>query len=159
MYNIGEIVVYSMIGVCRITDVQQQKFGSETKKYYVLKPISAENNTIYVPCDGSTERIHKLISANEAECIIETAAANENNGGFKFDKDECMSVIKSGDRISSICLLRELDKSRKLALSEKRKFHIAEENVMNTAKKLLCDEFSYVLNITPEQALKMMLKA
>lgn len=156
MYNINETVVYSMIGVCRITDIQQQKFGSETRKYYVLKPINAENNTIYVPYDGSTDRIRRLISADEAKSIIKTAC-EESQECFQFDKDECMAIIKSGDRVKSIRILRELDKSRKRAIAEKRKFHIAEESVMNTAKKLLCDEFSFALGITPEQALKMML--
>lgn len=156
MYNIDEQVVYSMIGVCRITDITQQSFGKDTKKYYVLKPINAENNTIYVPYDGGSARIQPLLTADEANNII--AAANDGDDTpFVFDKDECMAIIKSGDRRKTLRILRELNKSRKQAAAEKRKFHIVEENVLNAAKKLLCDEFSYVLNITPDQALKMML--
>ncbi|MGN0114985.1 MAG: CarD family transcriptional regulator [Acutalibacteraceae bacterium] len=156
MYNIDEQVVYSMIGVCRITDITQQSFGKETKKYYVLKPVNAENNTIYVPYDGSSARIQPLLTAEEAKNII-AAVNNSDDTPFVFDKDECMSIIKSGDRKKTLRILRELNKSRKQAAAEKRKFHIAEENVLNAAKKLLCDEFSYVLNVTPDQALKMML--
>ena len=157
MYNVDEQVVYSMIGVCRITDITQQSFGKDIKKYYVLKPVNAENNTIYVPYESDSARIRPLLTADEAKSII--AAENDSNDStpFVFDKDECMAIIKSGDRRKTLRILRELNKSRKQAAAEKRKFHIAEENVLNTAKKLLCYEFSYVLNVTPDQALKMML--
>lgn len=156
MYNIDDNVVYSMIGVCRVAGIKKLDFGGETKKYYVLKPLNAENNTIYVPCDGSGARIQPLLTADEAKNII--AAADDNDSTpFCFDKDECMAIIKSGDRAKTLRILRELNKSQKNAAAERRKFHIAEENVLNTAKKLLCNEFSYVLNITPDQALKMML--
>lgn len=146
-----------MIGVCRISDITNRDFGGNAKNYYVLKPVNAENNTIYVPCDCSSARIQPLLTADEAKNIIAAADEQKNSEPFCFDKDECMAIIKSGDRSKTLRILRELNKSRKKAAAEKRKFHIAEENVLNAAKKLLCDEFSYVLDITPDQALKMML--
>ena len=36
MFSIGDIFIYGSNGVCRITDIKEEKFGSEIKTYYIL---------------------------------------------------------------------------------------------------------------------------
>ena len=48
----GEKVLYSVNGVCEITDITEKVFGKTVMRYYVLKPISNGEATLFVPVNN-----------------------------------------------------------------------------------------------------------
>ena len=49
MYNVNDAVVYSSYGVCVISAIEERDFSGESVEYYVLRPVSDNKNTFYVP--------------------------------------------------------------------------------------------------------------
>ena len=38
-YTVGDMVLYSVHGICRIEDKTQRDFGGQKQEYYMLKPV------------------------------------------------------------------------------------------------------------------------
>ena len=68
MYSINDTVLYGANGVCRVSDICQKEFSGTAKDYYILRPISNEALTIFVPVNFLQTRLrefyHKRKSAN-----------------------------------------------------------------------------------------------
>lgn len=159
MYNINDTVVYGMTGVCKIVDISKQSFvKNEVKKYYVLKPVSSEGSTIYAPCDSCDGKLRPVLTADEVNSIIDDVKNEEPEIAPFFDREKCNQIMKSGDRKELLRLVRSLDASKKDVVKKGRKFHVSDESIMRTASKLLCDEFSLVLDVKPEEVMSIVLK-
>ena len=39
MYNIGDLIIYSSHGICRIDDICEKEYYGVAKNYYVLHPM------------------------------------------------------------------------------------------------------------------------
>ena len=54
MFDKGDYVNYSTRGICQIEDICFMSFGKNSKghNYYILKPISQEGESIFVPTDN-----------------------------------------------------------------------------------------------------------
>lgn len=67
MYQKNDTVIYGSHGVCTILDISEQKFGDKTAQYYVLKPVSTEKSTIFIPVDSPilSGRMRRILSAEE----------------------------------------------------------------------------------------------
>ena len=53
MFAVGDVVLHTSQGVCRVDDIRDEKFSGMNRTYYVLLPM--ENNgksTTYVPVDA-----------------------------------------------------------------------------------------------------------
>ena len=49
-----DFVNYGAYGVCQVEDIRPIRFGPDTprREYYVLKPISQDGASIFVPADN-----------------------------------------------------------------------------------------------------------
>lgn len=56
MYAVNDTVMYGQSGICKITEICDRKFGRETLKYYVLRPVYGNNTVIYCPVDSDKVR-------------------------------------------------------------------------------------------------------
>lgn len=53
MLSIGDLIVYSSHGICRVEDICDQTYGGVTKKYYMLQPVDNDQNlTIHAPVES-----------------------------------------------------------------------------------------------------------
>lgn len=37
MFNVNDTILYGTHGICKITDITEQKFNRSTNKYYILR--------------------------------------------------------------------------------------------------------------------------
>ncbi|WP_042463216.1 CarD family transcriptional regulator [Neobacillus dielmonensis] len=72
MFNIGDIVIYSMHGVCQIEDICDKTINGVTRTYYVLHPLKDNGLTISTPVDNKTIAMQDIISISEAEQILDS---------------------------------------------------------------------------------------
>lgn len=101
--KIGDCVVYSTKGICRITDVEEKVFDRDKRNYFVLVPIFDEMSTYYIPQDYDSEKVHINPSLTESEALdlceyVKTAnplqwITNPSERKQLFDK-----IYKSGTR-------------------------------------------------------------
>ena len=67
MFEIGQVVVYTTYGVCKINDITSMSFSGENIDYYVLKPLKEAKTELTVPVDNpiTLKRLHKLLTIDE----------------------------------------------------------------------------------------------
>ena len=74
MYKIGDVVVYSVSGVCCVEDICKKSFGSFSADYYVLRPLMQKSATVFVPTQNAalTAKMHPVLSKDDFEKTFES---------------------------------------------------------------------------------------
>ena len=72
MFQIGDLVVYGTTGVCRVEEITRPNLtgADRNRQYYLLKPLQ-QDGVIYTPVDNQKVPIRPVISAQEAEALID----------------------------------------------------------------------------------------
>lgn len=155
MFKTGDTILYSSTGICTITEICEKDLGGIKKKYYVLKPVSQNNSTVFVPVDNEklTSKMRRVLTRDEICKIIRDSAKSPE---IWIDDDNerretFSSIISSGDREKLIIMIRSLYKHQQQQLANGRKFHIADSKIFKEAERLLNDELSWTLGIEPDE--------
>jgi CarD family transcriptional regulator len=155
MFDINEYVVYGTVGVCRVVDYRKESFGSiEEKEYYILEPVHAKNSSIYVPADNQDviRKMQPVLTVGEVYELIDSITDEETTwiSNDTQRREKFSQIIKSGNRKEILKLIKALYQHREERLESGRKLYAADENILNTAERLINNEFALVLNIEPE---------
>lgn len=155
MYSINDTVLYGANGVCRVSDICQKEFSGTAKDYYILRPISNEALTIFVPVNNKllTDKIKRILSQKEI-CELISSLSNEPISWIEDDmerKEHYRSVLLSGNRREILKMIRELYIHKQEQQSKGKKMHLSDEQFLKEAEKLLYSEFSLVLNIKEDE--------
>lgn len=155
MLSIDTYVVYGTNGVCQITGIKKEKFGGSEKEYYLLKPINTEGSIIYVPLDNAmlTSKMKNLLSPEEIHELIRLLPEEQTTwiADSKLRGEKYKDIFGRGDRRELVCMMKAIHLQKKDRTREGKKLWSGDEKALNTAEKILFDEFAIVLNITPEQ--------
>ena len=162
MYKIGSIVVYGTEGLCKICDITKRTFGKETTEYYVLRPLSNEAETVFVPKNNEKvlSRMRPVLTKEKAEELLE--APPSDYGEWIPDDRERQQYYKqillcgSGEDI--LKMTRALYLHQVKLLEKKKKLHAADERFLKEAEKMLFEELAYVFGITVEEVLPLIIK-
>lgn len=157
MFNVNDTILYGTHGICKITDITEQKFNGSANKYYILQPLHNASSTIYVPMDNekllakmrrilSEEEIYELIKAMPDEETSWIENKNERNERFR-------SIMSSGNRTEIIKLIKVIYQHKEELKAIGKKLHASDEQFFKEAEKIIYDEFALVLNIRYEQVL------
>ena len=150
MFQIGEVLIYTIYGVCKVDSFKEMTFSGQTKQYYVLKPISEGKTTLTVPVINklTDERLHQLLNQDDVEQLISEIPFLETNW-IENDADRKIKydqIIKSGNRKETLRVIKTI-KEHEISLKNcTRKVHVQDILAKNEAEKLIFEEFSYVLN-------------
>ncbi len=155
MYSINDTVLYGANGVCRVSDICQKEFSGTAKDYYILRPISNEALTIFVPVNNKllTDKIKRILSQKEI-CELISSLSNEPISWIEDDmerKEHYRLVLLSGNRGETLKMIRELYIHKQEQQSKGKKIHLSDEQFLKEAEKLLYSEFSLVLNIKEDE--------
>ncbi|MFV0399997.1 MAG: CarD family transcriptional regulator [Oscillospiraceae bacterium] len=156
MYQVGDIVVYGNTGVCRITEISEQKIpGSvERKPYYTLSACH-QQCVIHTPVDNPKVLMRPIISKDEAERLIDSLPSLQTTPCQGKASGELAEQYRQTIRSNSCADLLVLTKSlyaKKIALEgQKRKYGSVDERYMRRAEELLFGELSMALDIDLEE--------
>lgn len=156
MFKIGDVVVYSATGVCRISDICEKNFGSVVSQYYVLTPLMQKTSTVFVPVNNEqlTRKMHRALSKSDFEGIFAKARSKQvlklSTEGER--RERFAEIINSGDRLLLIMMICELVELKAQQTMEGRRLHLADERLLNAAGTLLFEEISYVFEIEQNDA-------
>ena len=69
MYEIGELVLYGIHGICTVTGIERMRFDKEKADYYVLVPREQHGAKFYVPVanEAAVAKPRSLLSREELE--------------------------------------------------------------------------------------------
>ena len=155
MFSIGDIFIYGSNGVCRITDIKEEKFGSEIKTYYILSPFFDKRETIYVPTDNEmlVSRLKEILSKEEIIKMIKDIPSRENiwNDNINLRKEEFKKIIKSADRTALCSLLKTLHDRQIILAQSGKSLSVYDERFLKQAQSIIHGEIALVLEIKPDE--------
>ena len=155
MFSIGDIFIYGSNGVCRITDIKEEKFGSEIKTYYILSPFFDKRETIYVPTDNEmlVSRLKEILSKEEIIKMIKDIPSRENiwNDNINLRKEEFKKIIKSADRTALCSLLKTLHERRIILEQSGKSLSVYDERFLKQAQSIIHGEIARVLEMKPDE--------
>ena len=155
MFSIGETVLYGCEGVCVIERLEEMKVGRNRAQYYVLRPVSRNSSTLFVPADNEQllQRMRPLLTKEELHALLTQTAQAE--GEWIDDaaqrKTAFQEVLSGGERGKILQMLRLVHLHRRELAQRGKHLRIADEQFLRDAEKLFRDEFAYVLKIPQGQ--------
>lgn len=160
MYGIGDVVVYSSNGVCRVDEITNKKIAGEKMEYYVLTPVYAETSTLFVPIknDMLVKRMRYVLSQNDIKFALDSADKkpkwiNDKNERFEF----CRNSISDGNFKNLVEIMRSFKTHEKQQGLKGKHLHISDERLLKEVEKMLFDEVCYVFNVERSEVAEMIL--
>ena len=160
MFDIGQTVLYGSNGVCTVDGVTEKRIGSFKAKYYVLKPVSANAATLFVPTSNKqlVGKIRSVLTEDEANSILDDLPdCGEWNDDKQQRTEDFRAVISKGDCVELIRLIRLIYSHGQIQTANHKRLHVSDERFLKEAKKMVCEEFSIVLHTDSESIMKRIL--
>lgn len=161
MYNVDEVVLYGLNGVCKIKEISKQKLAGTVMEYYVLKPLFSQISTLFIPTNNEAlvSKMRHILSEKAIRDILDNLSVTPEWIDGKNERfDFCKETIASGDFEAIVNLIRMLHFHEKEQNSKGRHLHISDERFLREAEKMACDEIEYALKIERSEIIPMLLK-
>lgn len=151
MFQVNDVVVYGLQGVCEIVGIDGQKVNGVIKNYFVLKPKNDKGATFYIPTwnEKAWSKMRKVMTKKDVDALIDsmpkkvpTWIENENERKETYKK-----ILASGDQAAIISLIQALFIHKKEREGEGKRLHVSDEHFMKDAEQILYNEWQYVLNV------------
>ncbi|MBQ9124752.1 MAG: hypothetical protein IJY14_03580 [Acholeplasmatales bacterium] len=160
MFSIGDTILYTTSGICRVDSLIEKEFNGSLVSYYVLKPLFDSKTTLTVPVDNpiTNTKLHQLLSKDDILALLQEYPSiepywieNENERKKHFS-----NILRTGNRKDTITMLKSI-KNHQIGLKDRgRKLHACDEQTLKDATKLIADEFSIVLNMEKSYIVEML---
>ena len=156
MYQVGELVVYGMHGVCRVVSEEERLVDKKRLHYLALEPLSNVNSRFLMPTQNASAmaKLQPVLSKEELEAMI--ASEEVKNGEWIREENQrkqtYRELIGSGDRRKIMRMVHTIYRHKADQTALGKKSHLCDENFLHDAEKLLIGEISIVLHLEPEQA-------
>lgn len=160
MFKINDYIMYGNIGVCKVMDITKETImNSEEKEYYVLNPIyskHSKNTVIKIPTDNDKIFMRAIISRDEVDSLVNNIPNQEivwvDNDRERSEQFKLM--LKSGKCEDVITVIKSIRSDKDKRKAAGKKVCKSDEEVLQTAEKMLHQEFGAILDIKPEEVRK-----
>ena len=144
MFKIGDVVVYPIHGVARVTDIKEEKIGNSNQLCYILeteiKAIS-HRPVIKLPVDKvESNRVRKIVDESEVPKIIDILklrATKSDSLTWNKRHREYQEKMRSGSIFQAAEVYRDL-----VLLKETKDLSHGERRLFDQARNLLIKELS-----------------
>lgn len=155
MFQIGDVVMYGVHGVCRVADVEIRTVDRKRLEYLVLEPQGQNGSRYYVPSGNpnAMAKLRPMLDRQELEELLLSDSVRQDSwiAEENLRKQHYRELINSGDRVALLRMVRTLYHHKQEQAAAGRKFHLCDENFLRDAQRLIEMEFSVVLQIHPSQ--------
>lgn len=155
MFQVGDLVIYGIHGVCRILSLEERVIDKKKIKYFALQPNDQPETRYFVPAENpvALSKLRHIIGQDELNELLASNEVREDNwvNDENQRKQYYREIINSGNRASLLRMINTLHRHKERQAQLGRKFHLCDENFLRDAEKLLNAEFSLVLNIEPHE--------
>lgn len=145
-FNIGETVIEPTNGICTMEGMRRMRVDGEDMTVYIFQ---ATNAKVYVPADQIENRnIRRPMSREDVKKVLASLKqpVSPNRDDARLQYTNYREIMKSGDPMKIARLLRDL-----YILHQADDLKGKEKEIMEQAKKFLCDEIAYIRHISKNQ--------
>ena len=153
MFEIGDKVVYGVVGVCEVENIDTPPIKGISGDYYFLQPVFDSKGIIYSPVDSNKVMIRGIMTVKECDKLKERARNCKKDGELseKVTPMQYDEHMKSQDALKLMHLIRAL-----YVIKNLRKMKSADSRMLLAARKLLYGEFAAVYNQTFDEVAEEM---
>jgi CarD family transcriptional regulator len=163
MYEIGEYVVKSGNGVCRIEDIVHLNMSGvdQNKEYYLLIPIEDRGAKIYVPVDRQREDLRSVISSEEAWNLIHEIPQIESVwiANDKLREKEYKAAIRSGSLIQLVAIIKNMYLRTQKRMEQGKPSTAMDERYFHMAEMVLHSELAFATGRSKEEIPRLIAEA
>jgi len=152
MYEVGDMILYNDIGVCRIADIERRDFSGLEKGrlYYLLDPLY-QNCRVAAPVDTTKVFMRPVISRDEVEKLIDQIPEIKGESYYSRSPRELAEhyeySMNTHDCTELIRLTKSIYMKKRDMESRKKKFGAVDKKYMKRAEDMLFGEFAAALDI------------
>lgn len=155
MFTIGDHIIYSTHGLCRINDIRDETVSGVTKKYYKLHPLANTLVTITTPVDNDKVVMLKLLQKEQALEIIEIF----KKPGVEPDQSTAKALqpklINTGDRMQIAEIVNTLMRKKFDTQLQKETFYAHDYKLINNTQIMLFKELAHAMDTSFEEINQM----
>ncbi|GAA0303539.1 CarD family transcriptional regulator [Gracilibacillus halotolerans] len=153
MFNIGDLIIYSSHGICKIDDIQEKTISGVTRQYYILHPVASENHlTISAPVNNDQVIIKGLMNKEEALKVLETFDEEGidwvDNANRRFN--EFSGIVNKGNNKDIAQVANTLMRRRIELDKEEKRLYQKDEKLLEDIQQILFHEIALALDMTYE---------
>ena len=110
MFEIGDKVVYGVVGVCEVENIDTPPIKGISGDYYFLQPVFDSKGIIYSPVDSNKVMIRSIMTVKECDKLKERARNCKKDGELseKVTSMQYDEHMKSQDALKLMHLIRAL---------------------------------------------------
>lgn len=159
MFRMGDVVLYGIQGICKISGIEVKQIGKTALDYYVLNPVFNESTALFVPVDNEklTTKMQNILGVKEVKQLIEKAQQISvlEICDEATKRERYREILSSGNREELISLIKTIRLEREKRSKLNKKLNMSDEQTLYKAERLLFNEIAYVLEIEPQEVQKM----
>lgn len=158
MYHIGDWVVRSTDGLCRIENVTNLDFVSDSKKlYYQLIPEADPNGKVYVPVESAQETMRPVMSLMQAKELIQQIPLIKESWivSERERQNHYKQALQSNDPKQLIGIIKLIYQRKLNRKAHGKKMTTVDEQYFKAAERKLYSELEYALGKNKEDIEQM----
>ena len=153
MFQIGDYVVSSANGICKIDGEIEQDWSGEKRLYFVLSPIREEGAKVYIPVENADQRVRKAMTRQDAQELINKLKATpelpiENE---KFCEKEYKTAIYSQDPLQIVRMIKTIYARKQQRVAQGKKTTTVDDRYFKIAIHTLHSELAYAWDCREEE--------
>lgn len=156
MFKVGDLIIYSTHGVCKIDDICEKSFRDVTREYYILHPLDEPELTISVPVDNEQVVMLDIMGKDEAKSILKSF----EEPGIEWIEDakqrnkKYTMLINSGDRDKIVKIANTLMRKQKEAKLNKERMYDQDQKMLEQIQKIMFQELAASLDTSVEKIIE-----
>lgn len=158
MYQIGELVVKKVKGVCEVKNIVNPDFVKDHEKmYYQLTPLLDEESKLYVPVDADDTSMRRIMTEDEAEALIQKIP-QINEAWVRNEKERernYKEAVQSNDPERLIGIIKLIYHRKQSRQAEGKKTTAVDGRYYDLAEKLLYSELEAVMGKSRQEIYKL----
>lgn len=152
MFNIGDLIIYSIHGICHIDDICEKTYLGVTKNYYVLHPVEDSKLIISTPVDNDKVTMQELIHRDEAEEVLESFKL-PGISWIEISSQRAQiysEIVKTGNRKEISKIVSTLMRKRHKAEINGKRLYLQDNRLLTFIQNIMFTELAMSLNTTTE---------
>ncbi len=148
-FQIGETIIDPPNGICTMEGMRRMPADGEERTFYIFGVAAANGVRVYVPEEQIERRnIRRPMDREDVKRVLASLKqpVSPNRDDARLQYNYYRDIMKSGDPMRIARLLRDL-----YILDQQDDLKGKEKEIMEAAKKFLCDEISYVRQTSKSQ--------
>ena len=151
MYQIGDQVVYSTHGVCRVVAQEQRVVDRKEVTYLALEPVAKDGSRFMVPTHNAAAmgKIRPMLTPEQWQDLLRTPRIHEGQW-IPVDnrrKQVYRELLGNGDRLPILEMICSVYRHKEHQFAVGKKVHQCDDNFLRDAERIIAGELAIVMNM------------